>query len=68
MKSFRNFINDFYEGKAENGLFTTINENNENVILEITSEYLKASVHQKNGWVRVNIYHKDKTVEELYEK
>lgn len=68
MKDFRYFLNKFYEGELDNGLFTTTNEKGENVILEITPKYLKASVHQGNGWIRINIYHKDRTVEELYER
>ena len=68
MKDFREFLNEFYDGKLDNGLFTTINENNENVIIEITPEYLKASVNQNNGWIRINVYHKDRTVEEYYDK
>ena len=47
---------------------TSSNENDEQMIVEITDEYLKASVFQENGWTRVNIYHKDHTNEELYER
>lgn len=68
MKDFRGFLNEFYDGKVENGLFTTINEKGENVILEITPKFLKASTHQNNNWIRVNIYYKDRTVEETYER
>lgn len=68
MKDFRGFLNEFYDGKVENGLFTTINEKDENVILEIAPNFLKASTCQNNGWTRVNIYHKDRTVEETYER
>lgn len=68
MRDFNEFLNDFYNDKAEIGLFTTKNENGENIIIEITNNYLKTSTSQNNGWLRVNIYHKDKTVEEYYEK
>lgn len=68
MKDFRKFLNEFYDGKVENGLFTTINEKGENVILEITPKFLKVSTCQNNDWIRVNIYHKDRTVEETYER
>ena len=68
MRSFDEFLEEFYKGKSALGLFTTTNENNENMIIEITPEYLKTSVLQNNGWIRINIYHKDHTVEELYEK
>ena len=68
MRDFREFLNDFYNDKADLGLFTTKNEKDEDVIIEITNNYLKTSISQNNGWMRINIYHKDKTVEEYYEK
>ena len=68
MRDFREFLNDFYNDKADLGLFTTKNEKDEDVIIEITNNYLKTSTIQNNGWMRINIYHKDKTVEEYYEK
>ena len=61
-------LNEFYDGKTELGLYTSTNENNEQIIVEITNEYLKTSVFQGNGWIRINIYHKDHTTEELYER
>ena len=68
MRDFREFLNDFYNDKADLGLFTTKNKKDEDVIIEITNNYLKTSTIQNNGWMRINIYHKDKTVEEYYEK
>lgn len=68
MKDFRTFLNEYYDGKAELGIFTTKNENSENIILEITKDYLKTSTSQNNGWIRVNIYYQDRTVEEYYDK
>ena len=68
MMNFREFLNDFYNDKTDLGLFTTKNEKDEDVIIEITNNYLKTSTSQNNGWMRINIYHKDKTVEEYYEK
>ena len=68
MRDFREFLNDFYNDKADLGLFTTKNEKDEDVTIEITNNYLKTSTIQNNGWMRINIYHKDKTVEEYYEK
>ena len=68
MRDFREFLNDFYNDKADLGLFTTKNEKDEDVIIEITNNYLKTSTIQNNGWMRINIYYKDKTVEEYYEK
>lgn len=67
-RDFRELLNEFYDGKTELGLYTSTNENNEQVIVEITNEYLKTSVFQGNGWIRINIYHKDHTTEELYER
>ena len=67
-KEFEEFKNEFYNGTAPKDMFTSVNENNENIILEITDEYLKTSTPQNNGWIRVNVYHKDHTVEEYYDK
>lgn len=67
MNNFENFKNDFYSGVAKKGVFTSVNDNNENIILEVTDEYLKISTLQNNGWVRVNLYYKDHTSEEYYE-
>lgn len=67
-RPFRELLDEFYDNKLELGLYTSSNENNEQMIVEITDEYLKASVFQENGWTRVNIYHKDHTNEELYER
>ena len=67
-RDFRELLNEFYDGKTELGLYTSTNENNEQVIVEITNKYLKTSVFQGNGWIRINIYHKDHTTEELYER
>lgn len=68
MKDFRKLLEDFYNDKSELGIFTTTNENGETVILEITPGFLKTSTYQNNDWIRINIYHKDRTVEETYEK
>lgn len=68
MKDFRKLLEDFYNDKSEPGIFTTTNENEETVILEITPKFLKTSTYQNNNWIRINIYHKDRTVEEIYEK
>lgn len=68
MRDFNELLNSFYDDKAELGLFTTKNEKDEDVIIEITNETLKTSTSQTNGWLRINIYHKDRTVEEYYEK
>ena len=53
---------------VEPNIYTTKNENNEDIIIEITNDYLKTSTSQSNGWLRINIYHKDRTTEEYYDK
>ena len=68
MKSFEELKSDFYNNSISTGLFASINENDEAVIVEVTNEYLKTSTMQNNGWIRINIYHKDHTVEEFVEK
>lgn len=68
MKKFRNVLNEFYDNKLEEGIFTSENEDGENMIVEITNEYLKTSTAQSNGWLRVKYYYKDHTIEETYEK
>ena len=68
MLNFSDLLDDFYNGKAELGLFTTKNVVGEDIIIEITNDYIKTSTCQKNGWIRVLIYHKDRTLEEIYEK
>lgn len=68
MKNFNELLNEFYDEKLNDGLFTTTNEKGENMLLEIMPQYLKSSTFQQNGWTRINIYYKDYTMEELYEK
>ena len=51
---------------------SSINENNENVIVElekINDEIVwKTSVIQENNWIRVHRYYKDNSIEETYER
>lgn len=44
------------------------NEHDENVVLVRVGDRIKVTTSQSNGWLRINIYHKDGTVEELYDK
>lgn len=48
------------------------NENGENVVFEIDisngERVYKISTFQKNGWCRTNVYYKDGTIEELFDK
>lgn len=67
MKTLKDLKQDFYEGKLASGMFTSINEKGENLIINISEEFLKISTIQDNGWKRVNIFYKDKTTEEYFE-
>jgi hypothetical protein len=50
------------------------NEDGETLIISVVkdietgSDAFKVETAQDNGWMRVNIYYKDGTVEELYER
>lgn len=44
------------------------NEDGDMVMMEVTQEFVKITTYQKNGWVRVNYFYSDGTVEELYDK
>ena len=39
-----------------------------NVVIDKCEDYYAIETFQKNGWIRVEIYHKDGTVEEEYTK
>lgn len=68
MKTLEELKQDFYKGVAPIGLFTSVNEHGENMIIDISKDFLEISTIQSNGWTRVNIFHKDKTVEEYFER
>lgn len=44
------------------------NEDGDMVMTEVTQEFVKITTYQQNGWVRVNYFYTDGTVEELYDK
>lgn len=44
------------------------NEDGEMVMTEATSEFVRIVTYQQNGWVRVNYFYPDGTIEELYER
>lgn len=46
-------------GSNDLGEFTTTSIYSDKIVME---------THQKNGWIRTNVYHRDMTVEELYRK
>lgn len=45
-----------------------VNENGEWVSVKIYPDKIESKVLQSNNWYRINIYWKDGTEEELYEK
>lgn len=63
----------FLKGTLQEGLFTSTNESNDNVVVGIDKDGFRISTHQSNGWVRTNEYTYDKEykewiIEESYEK
>ena len=44
------------------------NEEGENVWISINEDNITLQTFQHNNWVRTNIYYKDGTIEELYDK
>ena len=68
MRNIKTLINDWKNNKIESGLYSSVDENNDNIIIEVTNDYLKISTLQRNNWTRVNYYYKDGTTEELYER
>lgn len=64
-------MTDYEELLKKHGLCTGLigtNENNEKVMVTITKNRAWIRTFQKNGFVRTNVYHKDGTTEELYDK
>lgn len=45
-----------------------VNDDDENVIVTVFEDRIEFVTYQKNGWCRINIYHRDGTYEELYKK
>ena len=61
----------FILGKLEPGIYSSKNENNDNLIVGIGNNGFQISTEQANGWTRVNIYtygNGQWTEEEMYEK
>lgn len=65
---------DYLKQKFSDELFVGgTNEDGENVVLsfdgmEDDRPIIRLDTFQHNDWIRVNIYHYDGTVEELYER
>ncbi len=51
-----------------NGVYNTVNENGENVIIYINEQELHFTTCQTNNYIRNNVYYKDGTTEEYYDK
>jgi len=51
---------------------SAVNEDGENVIVDCGRDedggYFRLSALQANGWIRVNVYHEDGTLEEMFER
>lgn len=45
-----------------------VNETGEKVVVSIDEESACVRTLQDNGWMRINIYHKDGTEEEMFQK
>ena len=43
------------------------NVNGEDTFIDIERDFIEVETHQKNGWIRRNVYWRDMTVEELYD-
>lgn len=43
------------------------NVNGESTIIDIESDFIEVETHQKNGWIRRNVYWRDMAIEELYD-
>lgn len=70
MRSIEDFKKDFVDGKLEKGLFTSTNENGDNIIVEVYSDRFIIRTMQDNGWCRVGeyLYDGEWTYSESYEK
>lgn len=49
------------------GIVMCINQNGESMLLSISKDRIDARVFQNNHWIRHMIYHRDGTVEEMYD-
>lgn len=43
------------------------NVNGEDTFIDIERDFIEVETHQKNGWIRRNVYWRDMTIEELYD-
>ena len=65
-------MNTYEEIVAKYGYTDTakcvVNEDGEKVLLSIDEDGACVRTLQKNGWMRINVYYKDGTCKELYQK
>ncbi len=53
----RKLIKKIKSGKIKKDIYTSMNENKENVIIDCNDEnHIVISTIQKNGWIRINEY------------
>ncbi len=67
MNNIKTLLQQWKDNELEFGLYTSQDEEDRLVIIEVTNQYLKITTPQKNHWSRINYYYKDGTVEEIYE-
>lgn len=57
MKTFSEFIEDYKNGKVKRGLYSSKNENGEDLTILVEDKRgFDVYTNQRNGWVRVNYY------------
>lgn len=56
MKSIEELKQDFVDGKIEKGLYTSLNEKGNLVIVEVYNDRFTVTTKQTNDWYRVEEY------------
>lgn len=66
----RDLVEKTKKNEIELGFYTSKNEDGEDLIVEISKDYVRVDTIQKNGWIRINYYYLDEeeTVTEMYKK
>ena len=44
------------------------NEDGEMEMIEVLPQFLKMTTYQSNGWIRINYFYTDGTIEELFDR
>lgn len=44
------------------------NEEGETVMAEVLHQFLKMTTYQSNGWIRINYFYPDGTIEEMFDR